>query len=80
MRRGVKGFLLLTASIQLSSLLQTEVRAQKYQASCVREMHLSCVAWCEGILIVHCSYTVILLAADGGVGPEVPGKLREGDG
>ncbi len=35
---GVKEFLLLTAPIQLSSLLQTEVRAQKYQASCMREM------------------------------------------
>ncbi len=38
MRRGVKEFLLLTASIKLASLLQTEVRAQKYQASCMREM------------------------------------------
>ncbi len=37
-RHGVKGLFLLTAPINLSSLLQTEVRAQKYQASCVREM------------------------------------------
>ncbi len=35
----MKGFLLLAAApINLSSLLQTEVRAQKYQASCMREM------------------------------------------
>jgi hypothetical protein len=46
-RRGVKGFLLLTAPIQLSSLLQTEVRAQKYQASCVREMVELCGVVCE---------------------------------
>ncbi len=36
--------------------------------------------WCKGILIAHGSYTVVLLAADGGAGPKVPGQLREGDG
>jgi hypothetical protein len=38
---------LLTAPIHLSSLLQTEVRAQKYQASCVREMVELCGVVCE---------------------------------
>ncbi len=35
--------------------------------------------WCERILIADCFYTVILLAADEGAGPEELGQLREGD-
>jgi hypothetical protein len=37
----------LTAPMNLSSLMQTEVRAQKYQASCVREMVELCGVVCE---------------------------------
>ncbi len=38
---------MLTYPVNLSSLLQTEVRAQKYQASCVREMVELCGVVCE---------------------------------